>query len=216
MKYRLAIFDMDGTLLNTLDDIYVCYLRSLRNTGIPDITKEQLRRYVGYSIETVMDNTMPKSTTQEQKEAFLEDYRPYFALHNNDTTREFPGMTDMLNRLRSKGILTAVVSNNSGPTVSALCSRHFPGLFDIIVGAEGLRAKPAPDTINAVLERLGIDRRDSVFVGDGETDIMAGLNAGMDTVAVLWGYRDRDILEEAGAKIFARNREELESIITSE
>lgn len=216
MKYRLAIFDMDGTLLNTLPDIYASYSRSLKRFGIPDITKDELRRLIGYSIEIIMDKTMPKDVPQEKKDAFLADYKEYFAIHNSDETREFPGTTDLIRRLRSKGILTAIVSNNSGPTVEKLCDVYFPGLFDSIVGAEGLRAKPEPDTIFAALERLGVSGEDAIFIGDGETDILAAVNAGIDNAAVLWGYRDRDILEKAGAMYFVNTLGELEKLILGE
>lgn len=213
MKYRLAIFDMDGTLLNTMNDIYACWSRALRICGIPPVDIADLRRFVGYSIEIVMDRTMPEDTTPEQKKRFLEEYVPYFKLHNNDTTKEFDGMSALLRDLRAHGILCAVVSNNSQAAASGLCEKHFPGLFDSIVGAEGLRAKPAPDTLNAALERLGVKREEAIFVGDGETDIQAAINADMDNVAALWGYRDRGVLEDAGARIFARDVSELRKII---
>ena len=206
MKYRLIIFDLDGTLLNTLGDLAGSLNFALEKLALPGRSLDEVRRFVGNGIPKLIERGVPAGTpaqiTHEVLSAFTEHYR----VHCADSTVPYDGIYDMLAAIRGTGRLTAVVSNKSDYAVQALCGKYFSDTFSAVAGARpGMMKKPAPDTVNAVLAQLGIDRRDAVYVGDSDVDIETAANAHMDCISVDWGFRSREqLLLSGAAKIISR------------
>ena len=200
-KYELVIFDMDGTILDTLDDLHQSMVYALTSCGYEPITRQQARSYVGNGIRKYTERALPEGTSQEEIERVYETMMPYYKEHNADMTRPYPGITELLERLRAAGIRTAVVSNKADAAVKVLAEKYFPGLFDMAVGEKPPMArKPAPDEVNYVLEEMGYDRSQAVYVGDSNVDVETARNSEMDLIAVDWGFRDRDVLENMGVE----------------
>ncbi|MDD6258244.1 MAG: HAD family hydrolase [Erysipelotrichaceae bacterium] len=212
MKYRLVIFDMDGTLLYTLEDLTDALNHALHLNGFPTKTMKEVRSYVGNGIRNEVRCSLPSDTNVSIQQKVYEDFSAYYNVHCNDHTRPYEGILDLLRKLRNDGVLTAVVSNKGDYAVQELDKQYFDGLLDAGVGEredEGIARKPAPDTVNAVLNKLHTDRKDAVYVGDSEVDIKTALNAHMDSIIVDWGYRDRSDLIKDGAKKIVSAPEEL-------
>ncbi|MCR4657392.1 MAG: HAD family hydrolase [Lachnospiraceae bacterium] len=210
MRYRLAIFDMDGTILDTLRDMTDSLNHVMREYGLPEHTPEEVRLFVGNGIHKLIERAVPEGTREETLEKVFNSYVSYYEKHCADATRPYDGITRMLEELRKKGVLTAVVSNKKDVAVQALVKKYFDGLFDESVGErEGIRIKPAPDSVLQVLKELGIEKDDAVYIGDSDVDLNTALNAGLDAVAVTWGFRDREFLKKHGATFFADDPGEL-------
>lgn len=200
MKYRLVIFDMDGTILNTLDDLAESINYALEKAGFAKRTLDEVRRFVGNGIGKLVERAVPEGTTQEKTEEVLTYFNGHYAKHCADHTKPYEGIPELLKTLKESGCLTAVVSNKADFAVQELCREYFPGMFDVSVGEKnGVRKKPAPDTVNSVLERLGAECAEAVYIGDSEVDIQTADNAGMDCIAVDWGFRSREELVKAQA-----------------
>lgn len=204
MSYKLAIFDLDGTILNTLEDLADAANYALAQHGYPGRTIEEVRRFVGNGIRKLIERAVPAETPEEEINRVHQTFSGYYQLHCADKTRPYEGIPELLQRLRDAGCLTAVVSNKADAAVQPLCRRYYNGLFDYAVGErEGIRRKPAPDSVLEVLRRLQVDAAQSVYIGDSEVDIRTAANAGMDSIIVTWGFRDRIDLESQGARRFA-------------
>lgn len=200
MKYRLALFDLDGTVLNTLEDLADSLNAALERSGFPPRKMEEVRRFVGNGIPKLVERGVPAGTSEESMARVLADFMAHYTLHCADHTRPYAGIAELLAALRERGVLTAVVSNKADEAVRILCGRYFSGLFDAVSGAkQGVRKKPAPDTVNRVLAQLQICREDAVYIGDSEVDVETAQNAGMDCISVDWGFRSRAELLRAGA-----------------
>lgn len=200
MKYGLIIFDMDGTTLNTLEDLASSLNFALEGAGLPHRSLAEVRGFVGNGIRKLVERGVPAATPAETTESVLACFTEHYKLHCSDRTKPYEGITDLLRALRAAGRATAIVSNKADYAVQALCAEHFPGLFDAIAGEKpGVRKKPAPDTVNSVLRQLGADHRAAVYIGDSEVDIETAKNAGMDCISVAWGFRTRAELMRSGA-----------------
>lgn len=210
MRKQLVIFDLDGTLLDTLDDLADAVNWALEQEQLPRRTREEVRAFVGNGIRNLIERAVPAGTEAAQTDRVFAGFKARYAGHCADKTRPYPGILELLARLRAEGIRTAVVSNKADFAVQTLCRDYFPGLVDCAVGERaGIPKKPAPDSVQEVLRALGIPREQAVYVGDSEVDVVTARNAGMDGILVLWGFRDRQTLERAGAKTFAATAEEL-------
>lgn len=212
MKYRLVIFDMDGTLLYTLEDLTDGLNHALRKNGFPEKKMSEVRSYVGNGIRNEVRCSLPAGTDAVVMQKVYEDFSSWYNVHCGDHTRPYDGILNLLKELREDGVLCAVVSNKGDLAVQELDRQYFDGLLDAGVGereAEGIAKKPAPDTVNEVLRKLHVERKDAVYVGDSEVDIETAENAKMDSIIVDWGYRDHDFLVEHGAKIIVSSPEEL-------
>ena len=213
-KYKLAIFDLDGTLLETLEDLHDSTNHALVSQGLPPRTLDEVRRFVGNGIHKLIERAVPEGSSSETVEQVFEEFKKWYAVHCNDKTRAYDGIKEMLLALRKAGVRTAVVSNKADFGVQTLCKTYFSGLLDVAVGQrEGIRLKPAPDSVNEVLRLLEIRREDAVYIGDSDVDIDTARNAGMDCISVTWGFRRREFLLEHGAVILADKPENLEEII---
>ena len=213
-KYKLAIFDLDGTLLETLEDLHDSTNHALVSQGLPPRTLDEVRRFVGNGIHKLIERAVPEGSSSETVEQVFEEFKTWYAVHCNDKTRAYDGIKEMLLALRKAGVRTAVVSNKADFGVQTLCKTYFSGLLDVAVGQrEGIRLKPAPDSVNEVLRLLEIRREDAVYIGDSDVDIDTARNAGMDCISVTWGFRRREFLLEHGAVILADKPENIEEII---
>ena len=213
-KYLLAVFDMDGTILNTIDDLTDATNHALKACGYPVHTVDEVRFYVGNGIAKLIERATPAGTSDEMRKRVRSEFMDYYSVHSADKTGPYPGIGELLKALRAAGVKTAVVSNKPDVAVRDLVVRYFDGLFDAAVGdMEGQRTKPAPDMCNKVFEKLGIGPGDAVYIGDSDTDIQTARNSGTDEILVSWGFRGRDFLEEHGAKCICDTTDEVYDII---
>ena len=213
-KYELAVFDMDGTILYTLDDICNGVNEALARHGLPRRDIDSIRRNIGHGIRHEIESSVPEGTDESVIDAVFHDFHAWYEVHCNDNTRPYDGIVELLQSLKEEGIRCAVVSNKADYAVKALSDIHFKGLMEVSVGEmEGIARKPAPDEVDEVLRLIGVDRKKAVYIGDSEVDIETARNAGMDCIAVSWGYRDRWMLEASGAKVIADNVEQLNHLL---
>lgn len=200
MKYKAILFDMDGTVLNTLDDLADATNVALQKNGCPLRTTDEVRQFVGNGIRKLIERAVPAGTADEKMEQVYTDFTAYYSAHCADRTRPYEKIPELLARLRAEGYRTAVVSNKADGAVQALCRTYFDGLFDAVAGEKpGVRRKPAPDTVYAVLLALGLDASETVYIGDSDVDLETARNAGMQFIGVSWGFRGETFLREKGA-----------------
>lgn len=210
MRYQLAIFDMDGTILDTLDDLAASTNHALVCSGLPERTTDEVRRFVGNGVGELIDRAVPEGTDDAVKEKVIEDFRNHYGEHCFDRTGPYKGIRKCIDALKEAGMKVAVVSNKMDYAVAELCDRFFPGVFDAAVGEkEGIRRKPWPDSVEHVISQLGAAKEKTVYIGDSEVDIETAKNAGIDEIAVVWGFRNKDFLKERGASVLAESPEEL-------
>ena len=216
MKYTAVLFDMDGTVLDTLRDLNAAANRALAEFGFPPMSLDETRRRIGNGSRRLLELSVPKDTPSQTVDRLLAWYLPYYNAHANDTTAPYPGVTELLAALKAEKIPLAVVSNKPDRTVKELAAIHFPGLLEIAVGeneAGGVRRKPWPDTLLAAAAALQVEPGGCLYVGDSEVDVLTAARAGMDCASVLWGFRSREELTEAGAMLLFETPEELKKYI---
>ena len=219
MKYSLAIFDMDGTILNTLDDMTDSLNEILTKYNLPLHTLDEVKFMVGNGIPKLIERAIPDGRSNPQFEKILADFIAYYEKHCAIKTAPYDGVVDCIKTLRTAGIKIAVNTNKVEPAAIALCDDYFPGLFDIISGSRpGMPPKPAPDGIYEILNRAGMDGKSegqcAVFIGDSDVDMQTGMNAGLDVIGVDWGFRGKKFLEEHGARTIVMNAAELAGYLT--
>lgn len=214
MPYQAVVFDLDGTLLYTLEDLYLATNHALAACGLPPRSREEVRSYVGNGYRQLFRLAVPEGTPDEVQEKALAIFNEYYLAHSEDNTCPYPGIPELLERLQHAGLSLAVVSNKGDAAVRHLMTTIFPGVFKAIAGErEGVRRKPAPDTVLEVLRQLQLEACDIVYVGDSEVDVATAANVGCDCVAVTWGYRSVQQLHEAGATLLCDTTEEVEQAI---
>ena len=214
MNYQLVIFDLDGTILDTLEDLYTSANTALDAFSMPHRSIQEIRAFVGNGIRRLIELIVPEGTADETIEQVQQVFSAHYKHHCNDKTCPYNGITDLIRKLRDSGCKTAVVSNKDDYAVRTLCEMHFSGLFDAVVGSrEGVRKKPAPDSVNEVLSALGFSRENAVYIGDSEVDQQTAENASMDLIAVSWGFRDAEQLLEVGCKNIVSTVEQLEKAL---
>lgn len=214
MRYKAVVFDLDGTLLNTLEDLYLATNHALAANGFPTRTIDEVRSFVGNGYRRLARLACPEGTPDEQQEQVLASFNEYYLAHDQDHTGPYEGIPQLLEGLRSSGMPLAVVSNKGDAAVQDLMEHYFPGTFAAVAGErEGIRRKPAPDTVLAVLDQLHLEPSDIVYVGDSEVDVATAANVGCDSIIVTWGFRTMDELCQAGAKVFASTTGELANLL---
>lgn len=204
-QYDTYIFDLDGTLLNTLDDLAAATNYALRTNGLPQHSVDDVRRFVGNGVRMLMRRAVPDGEQNPRFDAAFAAFRQYYLAHSLDTTRPYDGVMTMLRSLKSRGCRLAVVSNKFCAATEELCRHFFDGLIEVAIGeneAAGIRKKPAPDTVFEALRQLGVGPDGAVYVGDSDVDIQTARNAQLPCISVLWGFRDRDFLTANGATTF--------------
>lgn len=214
MKYDLIIFDMDGTILNTLEDLKNSLNYVLQQAGYQTRTLEEVRTFVGNGIRKTIERALPSDIEEEKVDELFSLFMDYYAIHNTDNTKPYNGVIELLKELKHLGYKTAVVSNKQDSAVKSLCKKFFTGLFDVEIGEkENIAKKPEPDEVNEVLKILNIDRTKSIYIGDSEVDIQTAQNSKMKSIIVDWGFRDRKFLYEHGAEVIVSNPSEILDII---
>ena len=212
MKYDTYIFDLDGTLLDTLTDLAASVNYALRTHGMPEHSIDDVRRFVGNGVRKLMERAIPNGEANPDFEATFATFREHYMHHSLDTTQPYPGILEALAELKAKGCRLAVVSNKMMAATVELCRHFFPDTIEVAIGeheAEGIRKKPAPDTVFAALRELGVNKSGAVYVGDSDVDVQTAANSGLPCISVLWGFRDRDFLIQHGAKTFISAPSEL-------
>ena len=214
MKYRLALFDMDGTVLDTLQDLADATNTVMRMHGYPTHSVEAVRQFVGNGARVLMEKAMPEGATAEAIDTVLGDFKEYYGKHSADATKPYDGVPACLAALRAAGVRTAVVSNKPDFAVKVLAEQYFAGLFDMAIGdREGVRKKPAPDSVFEVMHALGVTPAEAVYIGDSDVDVQTAQNAGIDGIFVDWGFRTPEVLRSLGAEIVVSTPEQVEALI---
>lgn len=213
-KYDTVIFDLDGTLLNTLEDIADAVNYALREMGMQERTIEEVRCFVGNGVRRLMELAVPSGTDHVVFEKTFKKFKQYYGVHCNDKTKAYPGVAELLGQLKDEGYALAIVSNKLDSAVKELSEIYFEGIVKVAIGeSAGAAKKPAPDMVYAAIEELHMPRERAVYVGDSEVDILTARNAGLPCISVLWGFRDRDFLRENGGEMFARTPEEVRAYL---
>ena len=210
MKYEAVIFDLDGTLLNTLDDLADSLNYTLKKNGLPERTRDEVRLFVGNGIRKLMERGVPAGTEVDVIDKVHSDFTEHYKIHCNDKTRPYDSVLDILAKLKNAGVKLAVLSNKADYAVQDLCVRYFEGLIDVAAGEIiGIPKKPSPEGVYNTLEKLGVTAEKCVYIGDSDVDVLTAKNSNMDCIAVDWGFRDRDVLVNAGAEIIVSSPEKL-------
>lgn len=215
-KYHTIIFDLDGTLLDTLDDLMDAANYALAQLGWPRRAKEEIRSFVGNGVAKLMERAVPAGTDSEGVAKALALFTSYYDAHKKDKTAPYEGITEMLTALKAKGLTLAVVSNKFDAAVKGLMPEYFPGLIDMAAGeaeAAGIPKKPHPAMVHSVIEALGADPAGSVYVGDSDVDLQTAQNAGLPCISVTWGFRDEDFLRAHGGTTFVHTPDQLVQLI---
>lgn len=216
-KYKLAIFDMDGTILNTLEDLTDSVNYALSVHSMPLRTRAEVRQFVGNGIRRALEQAVPNGTSEEELEQVVDTFTGYYKLHCADKTQPYDGICEVIRKLRQAGVKTAVVSNKADFAVQQLCKDYFDGLFDYAVGEKaGARRKPYPDSVLDVFGYFQMAKEDAVYIGDSEVDFLTAKNAKTDVIMVGWGFRDEDFLMECGADDVIQNPDEIVKKIMEE
>lgn len=211
-SYSTYIFDLDGTLLDTIGDLAASVNFALRTHGMPEHSLDDVRRFVGNGVRKLMERAVPDGADNPRFDETFATFRQYYMAHSLDTTRPYEGIPETLATLKARGCHLAVVSNKMMAATQALCHHFFPDTIEVAIGedeAAGIRRKPAPDTVFAALKALGVGKENAVYVGDSDVDIQTARNASLPCISVLWGFRDRDFLISHGAQTFITHPAEL-------
>ena len=217
MSYRIALFDLDGTVLDTLQDLAAATNAVLEMHGLPRRTTEQVRAFVGNGIGKLIERAVPEGSSAELIAAVLADFKTYYGAHCADQTKPYDGIPEMLTALRAAGVKTAVVSNKADFAVRELAVRYFDGMFDYALGERAdITRKPAPDMVYHVLNALGESAEGAVYIGDSDVDILTAANAGLPAIGVTWGFRDRACLLGAGATVLVDTPAQLQALLLGE
>ena len=213
--YKLAVFDLDGTILDTIGDLADALNHTLSLHSYPQKTPEETRSMVGRGLRNLLKSATGLSGGIKL-DNMLAELISYYADHSAVKTRPYPGIAQMLSELRKRGIKTAVLSNKRDEVTVSLCSHFFPGCFDVCRGERpGVPIKPSPESFHSVMEELGAAPEETVYVGDSEVDITTYRNAGTDSIIVTWGFRSRQDLEKAGADLLVDTTDALLSLLLS-
>lgn len=212
--YQLIVFDLDGTILDTLEDLMISLNVALQKNALPKRSLEEVRRFVGNGIGMLIRRAVPSNADEDTIRQVHTDFTAHYKVHSADHTRPYEGIPTLMRQLNEADRQIAVVSNKADYAVQDLCRHYFPGLIHIAVGEkEGVRRKPEPDSVNEVIRLSGIPKESVVYIGDSEVDIQTAKNAGIDAIIVEWGFRDREYLIEQGASTLVKTPAELGTLL---
>ena len=209
MKKTGLLFDLDGTLLNTLEDLKDATNAALRHFGCPERTLEEIRSFVGNGARNQIRLSLPGKAEDPDLDAVLDWYKEYYAGHCQIKTAPYPGIGTMLEELKKEWPM-AIVSNKPDIAVKTLCAEHFPGIYALGEAPDCPR-KPAPDMVFKAMKAIGVES--CIFIGDSEVDIRTADNAGVPCVSVLWGFRDRSVLEAEGGRFFCSETSRMRALL---
>lgn len=214
MKYSAVIFDLDGTLLNTLEDLMNATNYALEQYGYPIRTIDEIRNFVGNGARKLIERALPDGIENPDLEEILSVFRSYYAAHCEDKTQAYNGIPDLLQALKAAGCKIAIVSNKPDNAVKELHQTHFRDFIQSAIGEkEGIQRKPAPDMVEHALAELNANKKETVYIGDSDVDIHTAANAGLDCISVSWGFRDADFLRKCGASTIADTPQQVYDLI---
>ena len=213
-RYKAIIFDLDGTLLDTLADLAEGTNYALRVNGFPERTLDEIRRFVGNGARRLIERAVPDGQVEAALEQVRQDFDIYYKMHCKDHTCPYPGIMEMLQELVQQGYALGVVSNKPDFAVQELIPGYFPGIFASVSGERrGVAKKPAPDLIWEAMKNLQADRSNAIYVGDSEVDLEAAANAGIPCISVAWGFKGRKFLEEQQAEMIIETPAEIQKYL---
>lgn len=214
--YQAVIFDLDGTLLYTLEDLKDGVNHVMRNWNYPERTLDEVRRFVGNGIHKLIERAVPEGLEDEKVEQVFEEFKTYYTAHCEIKTRPYDRIMELLAQLKEKGIKLAIVSNKNDAAVKELARDYFADYIEkeVAIGErEGIRKKPAPDSVFEAMRILGVDKKDTVYVGDSDVDRATAKNAGLDCISVTWGFRDEALLKSLEPEYLIAEPEEILDIV---
>lgn len=213
--YKLVVFDLDGTLLDTLDDLTASTNAALTMHGFPTRTREEVRSFIGDGIVKLLERSVGVENYPRMEE-MIKNFRAYYKEHCKDATCPYAGIMTLLPALREKGIKLAVLSNKVHAATQELIADYFPNLFDVVMGeneAAGIKRKPSPVALLKIMEDTGFSKAETAYVGDSEVDIQTARNAEVDCISVTWGFKNESFLKEQGAKYLVNDTKALEKLL---
>lgn len=216
MKKKIVIFDLDGTLINTLEDLKDSTNYALSCLNYPTKTIDEICQFVGNGVAKLIERAIPDGKDNPDFQQCLETFKNHYSKNMYNKTAPYDKIPQILKTLKQKGYITAVVSNKFDMAVKELCSKYFPDLIDFAAGeneACGIRKKPAPDTVLKVLEKFNLTNNEAVYVGDSDVDIMTAKNSKMPCISVTWGFRNREFLIKHDAEIIIDSPDEIIDIL---
>ena len=212
--YKCVIFDLDGTLLDTLDDLWGSVNYALGEFGFPLRTKQEVCSFIGNGVVKLMERSTPEGTDEKTNKECLDAFRAHYLNHMRDNTAPYEGIIELLEKLKKENIKTAVVSNKLHSGVVGLCDEYFTNLIDVAIGvSEESERKPSPVNVFKALEKLSVSADEAVYVGDSNVDVETAKNAHLPCIGVTWGFRDRDCLEAEGAEFICDTADEVYEIL---
>lgn len=213
-KIDTVIFDMDGTVLDTLQDLADAVNAALKAFAMPERTIDEVRSFVGNGVRRLLELSVPDGFANPRFEEVFAKFREYYGVHCNDKTKAYDGILPLLRELEKEGYGLAIVSNKLDSAVKELNEIYFEGIVKVAIGeVEGIAKKPAPDMVEKALRELGKTKETAVYVGDSDVDLMTARNVGLPCISVLWGFREEGFLKEQGARYFAKAPAEIPKLI---
>ena len=210
MKYKTLIFDLDGTLLNTLLDLASSVNYAMRECGFNERTTDEIRRFIGNGVAVLIQRSVPDGISEEEYKKALDIFKTHYKENSRKNTAPYDGICDLLRKLKEDGYNLAIVSNKVDFAVKDLRDEFFNGLIDVAIGdSDATRTKPEPDMVYKAIEELGVDKESCIYIGDTDVDIETARNSGMDCISVSWGFRLCSELEEYGATMIADCAEDI-------
>ena len=210
MEYTTIIWDLDGTLMDTLQDLWLSTNHALKVYGMKERTFEEVRSFVGNGVRKLIERAVPDGENNPQFEEVFAEFKRHYMVHCKDNTGLYPGIAATLRELKARGMRMAIVSNKLQAGVTELHREWFADTIEVAIGErEGMARKPAPDMVETALRELGVGKENAVYIGDSDVDLATARNAGLPCISVLWGFRDRDFLERHGATTFIEKPDEL-------
>jgi phosphoglycolate phosphatase len=214
MKYDIVMFDLDGTILDTLEDLTDSLNAVFKTKGYKERTIEEVRSFVGNGVFKLIERAVPVGTSHDDIYKTFMTFSEYYQKHCSIKTKPYEGIKEVIETLKNYGCMVVVISNKIDEAVVSLCKQHFGSLIDIAVGDKiGIPRKPNPAMVEFILERTGISNKKAIYIGDSEVDIETAKNAHMDGISVSWGFKDYDFLVNAGATTIVSKPSELIDLI---
>lgn len=214
MKYNSVVFDLDGTLLDTLGDLRDSVNFALQKNSLPKRTTEEIRYFVGNGIRLLIELSVPENTPIEITDKCFQDFKEYYKEHSAILTKPYDDIIDLMKTLKSKGVKIGVVSNKADFAVKTLMEDYFSGLYDCAYGERaGVPRKPEPDGVLDAIKEMGSEIENTVYIGDSEVDVVTSKNAKLPCIAVTWGFRDKKVLESLNPEYIVDSPKEILNII---
>ncbi len=214
MKFKAIIFDLDGTLLDTLEDLKDSMNHALNSCGYESITLNQARSYVGNGVQRFLELSLPQGKDNKDFNECLKLFKTHYSGNMENKTKPYEGVLELLQQIKSRGHKTAIVSNKFDDAVKQICPKYFNGYIDVAIGeSEKVMKKPAPDSVYIALKELGCEKSHACYVGDSDVDANTAMNADIEFIGVSWGFRDKELLYLLGATKVIDNPEQLLELI---